>query len=141
MKALVLLIFINMLTACTHIYKLPRNSELKNISPEKEQVLLAVKVTSVLSTSLYPGSENCPPDTCIPMHFWHLYEAEVLGVLHGKSDLKHIRFANLQHTLYVPEITNEWYVFLDKFEDHQLVEKLNVEYYVVEHDSFMFHDN
>lgn len=106
----------------------------KGFNVPEEQLLLLVKVSTTEYTGYYPA-RGCESDNCIPVSFWYTHEAEVLEIIKGKYEQKHVKFANLQHADYIDEIKKKWYIQLRKIPSKKLKEQLNVEYYVVRHDS------
>jgi hypothetical protein len=74
-------------------------------------VLLRVRVTDAAYTDYYP--DDCPPEAeCIAANFWFRYEANVREVVRGSYALATVRFANLQHTYFVPRHPRDWYVLV-----------------------------
>ncbi|MBF7074626.1 hypothetical protein ISG33_14565 [Glaciecola sp. MH2013] len=132
-KALPFLVIFAFLTGCSHGYNGPDQTIVNKFEVSQDQMLLVVKVKDVAYTEY--STTSCPDNDCIVMRTWFVYEADVLEVLHGKYDDSKISFANMQHSYYVDEYTNEWYLLLQQFEDLSSVEKLNTKYYVIQQES------
>ncbi|QYJ96655.1 hypothetical protein K0J45_14095 [Shewanella alkalitolerans] len=101
------------------------------------QALLVVRVESTEYTGNSPY--ECPEDVCIPFYFWYKYEAEVLDVVKGNFNTQKLSFAVLHHANYVKEVTDEWYILIEKF-DKKSIDELGVQYRVVQHDAKAFYN-
>jgi hypothetical protein len=124
------------LSSCAFLNKGPDDEIVRGFEVFPAQTLLIVKVESAEFTGLYPY--DCPKEECIPFHFWFKYEAEVLDVVEGEFSASEISFAALHHTYYIEEVTDEWYILIEKFNEEDSLE-LGVQYRVIEHDSRAFH--
>ncbi|QGX40120.1 hypothetical protein [Permianibacter aggregans] len=125
------------LSACATTYTEPDSELLSKLNPSHDEILLVVKVKSVKYTGLYP-STNCKSDACIPVHFWYVYEAEVLERLNTNLENKNISFANLQHAEYIDDVTRVWYVQLKDISGTRLSQDLGVSYRLTDHASPYF---
>ena len=132
-KFLSFLVVCALVTGCTLSYKGADQTIVDKFKVSQDQLLLIVKVTDVQYTDY--STASCPDDNCIVVRTWFVYEADVLEVLSGKFDDSKISFANMQHSYYVDEYTNEWYLLINKFDDLSSIEKLKTKYYVVQQES------
>jgi hypothetical protein len=132
-KILCQIIFFLLLVGCTTHYVGPETRIVNEFTVEPGQILLVVKAEKAEYTDAYPY--ECDLNTCIPHHFWFEYQAKVLDVIQGSYDHTEINFINLQHTYYIDEVTEEWYVLLTKNKGYN---NSNFEYVVLKHESKYF---
>jgi hypothetical protein len=138
MKNIILLLSVFSLLGCVSRFDKPNNTIVNGFDVPSDQILLVVKVNKTEFTGYYPAS-GCETDECITVSFWFTHEADVLDVVKGNYETKHINFANLQHADYIDEIKDEWYIQLKEISSKELSEQLKVKYYVVWHDSKFQH--
>ena len=136
MRLILTLLILLALCSCVTPYRGADDQIVKGFDVLPGQSLLVVRVASTEFTGIYPY--ECPKDTCIPFYFWYIYEAEVLDVVKGNFNTKKLSFAALHHTNFVKEVTDEWYILIEKF-DKKSIDELGVQYRVVLHDAKAFH--
>ncbi len=134
MKKIILLLSVFSLLGCVSSFDKPNTAIVNGFDVPSDQILLVVQVNKTAFTGYYPAS-GCESEECIPVSFWYIHEADVLDVVKGKYETKHINFANLQHADYIDEIKDEWYIQINEISSKDLSEQLKVKYYVVRHDS------
>ena len=138
MRVLLLIVAINNISGCANSYKGPVAEIVQRFEVAPNQILLVVKSKSAVYTDLFPY--ECDPEKCIPFYFWFVYDAEVLDVLSGNYTDKEVVFVNLQHAYFTKEVTNEWYVLIERFANSDTIRSLNSQYYVVQHESPFFEE-
>lgn len=136
MRLILTLLILLVLCSCVTPYRGADDQIVKGFDVLPGQSLLVVRVASTEFTGIYPY--ECPKDTCIPFYFWCIYEAEVLDVVKGNFNTTKLSFAALHHTNFVKEVTDEWYILIEKF-DKKSIDELGVQYRVVRHDAKAFH--
>lgn len=131
----IILIFI---VACTPVsYKIADLEIVNEFEVEPDEILLVVKVIDSRFTDYY--NYECD-EGCIPFYFWFVHTAEVLEVIDGKYKAKKIVFANMQHTNFIKEVTDEWYVKVARFTDQETIEVLRADYVLRAHSAKYFHE-
>jgi TonB family protein len=141
MKALVFIALLIICTSCMSTFRGVDKNVVRGFKVLPHQTLLVVKVKSSEYTGLYPsGCEAGEDEICIPFYFWYIHNAEILNVVKGEYNLQNIKFAKLQHANFIKEITNEWYVLVDKIPNDALIEQLGTNYYAVRTDSSFFNE-
>ena len=129
-RILCLFKFILLLNGCASVYEGLDSEIVKRFKVEPGQILAIVKVKDVEYTGEYPY--ECDPDTCIPFYFWFAYKAKVLEIVAGNYDKPEINFLNLQHTYFIDEVTQKWYVLLGENTGYN---KAKFGYVVLKHES------
>lgn len=124
---------LSLVAACSTVAPTDNSMLLNEFQPKEKEILLVVSADTYQFTLQYPGKEECEKDQyCMPWRHWHIYTARVLDVIYGQYSEKDISFLLLQHTHYIKEYTDEWYVLIKPIEDQDLVKKLNINFYVVD---------
>ncbi len=132
-KVSALIIFLALIVSCSVTYQGPNQRIVDKFEVSDGQLLLVVRPIKVDYTDY--STASCSADDCIIMRTWFVYEANVLDVLSGEFNEQEITFANMQHSYYVDEYTQNWYVLLREFDEQSTIDKLRVRYYVIQHES------
>ena len=127
-----LILTVLFISGCHSTYSKPDGNIVSTFSVAQGDILLVVDVTSVKYTNYTDAS--CPASECIVMRSWFLYEAEILDVLIGDYRAPIVKFANMQHSYYIDEVTKKWYVLLREFKSAATAEILERKYFVVQHE-------
>lgn len=139
MKKLLALSLLSLVAACSAVAPINESELIDEFQPKGNELLLVVSAKTARFTWQYPGKEECDKDQhCISRKYWHIYSARVLDVVYGQYSVKDISFLLLQHTNYIKEYTNEWYILIKPIEDKDLIDELGVNFYVVEERSGSF---
>jgi hypothetical protein len=132
-KISALIIFWVLTASCSVTYHGPNQEVVDKFEVFDGQLLLVVRPTKVDYTDY--STATCSTDDCIIMRTWFVYEANVLDVLSGEFNEQEIAFANMQHSYYIDEYTQNWYVLLREFDEQSTIDKLRVRYYAIQHES------